>query len=339
MEFNNNGVSVICLVYNMEKYLRNAFDSFVMQKVNFPLEVIVHDDASTDGSADIIREYASKYPDLFVPVLQTENQYSRNIPITPNFIFPRVRGKYIAMCEGDDYWTDPLKLQKQYDFLESHPDYSFCAHAARRIDISGRTPDKIIGPMTESGTVETADIIYRNAQGMYVTANSMMYPFEYARTKPEDMKVPKVGDKPMVTWLATKGPMYFFGEEMSVYRYNHPTSWTSRNHFAGDSKKIALFKSYLPIYPAALRYMDGENRDCIEKSILLILRRLMAMGVKFSDIKSGEMKEYYDMLSSTRQKELMRYRWKAPLRHFRMKLAALKQQLRAIKHRKSSADR
>jgi glycosyltransferase involved in cell wall biosynthesis len=117
-------VSVSCLVYNHEPYLRQCLDGFVMQKTNFPFEVIVHDDASTDRSADIIREYVKKYPDLFVPVYQTENQYSKGIGVSVNHIYPKIRGKYMAKCEGDDYWIDPLKLQKQVNFLEKHEDYA-----------------------------------------------------------------------------------------------------------------------------------------------------------------------------------------------------------------------
>lgn len=121
-------VSVCCLVYNHEAFLRECFEGFVMQKTNFPIEILVHDDASTDHSTDIIREYTAKYPDLFKPIYQTENQYSKGVSISATYNFPRAQGKYIAMCEGDDYWTDPLKLQKQVDFLEEHDDYALCFH-------------------------------------------------------------------------------------------------------------------------------------------------------------------------------------------------------------------
>lgn len=119
-------VSIQCTVYNHEPYLRQCLDGFVMQQTNFRFEVIIHDDASTDGSADIIREYAAKYPDIFRPIFQTENQYSQGIDIYSTYLFPRALGRYIALCEGDDYWTDPLKLQKQVDFLEANPEYSMC---------------------------------------------------------------------------------------------------------------------------------------------------------------------------------------------------------------------
>ncbi len=123
-------VSIRCLVYNHEPYLRQCLDGFVMQETTFPFEAIVHDDASTDGSAAIIREYAEKYPDIIKPIFETENQYSKHdgslVQIIDKAMHPN--SKYIAHCEGDDYWTDPYKLQMQVDFLESHPDYSLSVH-------------------------------------------------------------------------------------------------------------------------------------------------------------------------------------------------------------------
>ena len=121
-------VSVICLAYNHSRYIRKCLDGFVMQQTDFRYEVIIHDDASDDGTDLIIKEYADRYPDIFVPVYQTVNQYSQGVPIGKVFLYPRAKGKYIAECEGDDYWTDPLKLQIQVDFLEQHPDYAFICH-------------------------------------------------------------------------------------------------------------------------------------------------------------------------------------------------------------------
>lgn len=123
-------VTIRCLVYNHEPYLRQCLDGFVMQKTNFRFEAIVHDDASTDNSADIIREYAEKYPDIIKPILETENQYSKHDGSIRRIMNAHTHGKYCALCEGDDYWTDPYKLQKQVDFLESHPDYAMCFHNA-----------------------------------------------------------------------------------------------------------------------------------------------------------------------------------------------------------------
>lgn len=122
-------VAIHNLVYNHEPYLRECFEGFVMQKTNFRFVVISHDDCSTDGSATIIREYAEKYPDIFRPIFETENQYSKrdgSLRRIMNEAIAATGAKYVAMCEGDDYWTDPLKLQKQVDFMEEHPNIGLC---------------------------------------------------------------------------------------------------------------------------------------------------------------------------------------------------------------------
>lgn len=120
-------VSVCCITYNHEPYIAQALDGFLMQKTSFAFEILVHDDASTDRTADIIREYEKKFPKIIKPIYQKENQYSKgNRAILASFVYPRAKGKYIALCEGDDYWIDENKLQMQVDFLEANPEYGMC---------------------------------------------------------------------------------------------------------------------------------------------------------------------------------------------------------------------
>ena len=116
-------VTIRCLAYNHEPYIRQCLEGFVIQKTNFRFEAIVHDDASTDGTAAIIREYAEKYPDIIKPIFETENQYSKRNGSIRRIMNEHTHGKYVALCEGDDYWVDPMKLQKQVDFLEKNPEY------------------------------------------------------------------------------------------------------------------------------------------------------------------------------------------------------------------------
>ncbi|WP_320051494.1 glycosyltransferase [Anaerorudis cellulosivorans] len=127
-------VSISCLTYNHVEYIRDAIEGFLMQKTNFPFEILIHDDASTDGTADIIREYEAKYPDIIKPIYEIENQWEKGKRGSAIFNFPRAKGKYIALCEGDDYWTDPYKLQKQVEILESHPEYNACFHQFYRLE-------------------------------------------------------------------------------------------------------------------------------------------------------------------------------------------------------------
>ena len=116
----NITVSICCVTYNHEKYIEQALKSFLEQKVDFKYEILIHDDASTDKTADIIRKYEKLFPDIIKPIYQSVNQYSIGITnVTQRYNFPRAKGKYIAICEGDDYWTDKHKLQRQVAILES----------------------------------------------------------------------------------------------------------------------------------------------------------------------------------------------------------------------------
>lgn len=119
-------VSICTTTYQHRRYIRQTLDSFLSQKTDFPFEILVHDDCSGDGTVEILEEYARRYPDVVCPVFEKENQYSKGVPINETFNFPRARGKYIALCEGDDFWCDDGKLQAQADYMESHPDCTFC---------------------------------------------------------------------------------------------------------------------------------------------------------------------------------------------------------------------
>lgn len=122
-------VSILCHCFNHEKFIEETLNSFLMQKTDFPWEVIVHDDASTDNSGTLIKEYAERYPAIIKPIFQDKNQFSKGLK--PTFFTSRVaRGEFFAFCEGDDYWLDENKLQIQADFLRANPDYAVCGHDA-----------------------------------------------------------------------------------------------------------------------------------------------------------------------------------------------------------------
>lgn len=138
-------VSIVCTTYNQVDYIRDCLKGFLMQDVDFPIEILIHDDCSTDGTTKIIKEYAAKYPEIINPIYEKENQYQQGKPAGNNvWNIPRAKGKYIAFCEGDDFWTDPMKLKRQVDFLESNPDYGLC-HTDFNIknEISGKYTESI----------------------------------------------------------------------------------------------------------------------------------------------------------------------------------------------------
>ena len=209
-------VAVKCFVYNHEPYLRKCMDGFVMQKTNFRFVVIVHDDVSTDGSATIIREYAEKYPDIIKPIYETENQYSKHdgsLARVMNDAVDATDAQYVAACEGDDYWTDPYKLQKQVDFLESHPDYSMCFHRAKVL--SNIKEDRELYTHLEEREYSAYEI-YKE---WLVPTCSVVY---RAGLLPNENSVPPLvyGDIYMFLRLAENGRIYNLNFEGSVYRRN-----------------------------------------------------------------------------------------------------------------------
>lgn len=216
-------VSVICLAYNHEAYIRDALEGFVMQQTDFAYEVLVQDDASTDRTAQIIREYEKKYPDLIRPVYQRENQRSQRADMMEAFLYPKVRGKYIALCEGDDYWTSPHKLQRQYDALEQHPEVDICAHASWILYADGKKEISICA--AEDALLRTEQVIAGG--GSYVNTNTLMYRAALNRCIPGFRKKFDY-DYTLQIHGSLRAGMYYLREPMSVYRACTADSWSDR---------------------------------------------------------------------------------------------------------------
>ena len=218
-------VSVICNTFNHARFIRDALEGFVMQKTNFAFEVLVHDDASTDGTADIIRQYAQQYPQLVLPICQEENQFSKGVRITRTFQLPRARGKYIALCEGDDYWTDPLKLQKQFDFMEANPDYALCTCSTVFLDVS--TGKKHTKYQINEDRDFTASELILEEKGRVFQYASFFLKAEVFRQSPRWITTFPVGDYPLSINAALNGKVRMLADTMTIYRFNTEGSWTA----------------------------------------------------------------------------------------------------------------
>lgn len=228
-------VSISCITYNHGPYIRRAMDGFLSQKTNFPFEILVHDDASTDDTQAILREYEARYPDVIRPIYRTENQYSKGIcNVSGAFNFPRARGKYIAMCEGDDYWCDDRKLQLQADYMEAHPDCSMCFHAAKIITESKAFVRREIRPYHESRVVPAEEVIDKPYN--YPTA-SLFFKTELGKQLPDWYHNCPIGDIPTHLFMAAHGSVYYFDRFMSVYRLGVATSWTTAMQ-QGDAETV-----------------------------------------------------------------------------------------------------
>ncbi len=268
---NSIKVTIICYTYNQEKYIRQCLDGLVMQQTDFAFEVIVHDDASTDSTADIIREYENKYPEIIRPYYQKENVFSRNIPIEKTFLASMIRGKYIAFCEGDDYWFDIHKLEKQVNIMESQPDCHFCVHRVKNIreDGSGigtfypQVPlqQKIISPQ---------DLIKHALEYDFHTTSYFIRVSDYIsyiQNPPIYRLVSPVGDTPLMLYCATLGNAYYLDETMTCYRNSSVGSW-SRRIADSKEKQIELWNKRIILYQEYDYCTNGQFKDLLSTYIL-----------------------------------------------------------------------
>ena len=227
-------VSIICNTYNQAKYIKDALNGFVMQETSFPFEVLIHDDASTDGTVEIIKEYEKKYPDIIKPIYEKENQYSKGKGLVGKIQKSRAKRKYVAMCEGDDYWTDPHKLQKQFDFMEANPDYTLCGCSTVWLNmLTGKARNK-------SRTEHDKDV---SLEEFVMPTNGRPFPFVsfFLRTeiwKERPMWGFPVGDLPLTYYAALMGKVRMLADCMCVYRWHSEGSWTQRTQsYESQAKK------------------------------------------------------------------------------------------------------
>ena len=220
-------VSICCMTYNHAAFVRQCLDGFMMQKCSFNFEVLIHDDASTDGTQDIIREYEMKYPDVIKPIYQKENQYSKGIDPGLKYNAPRAKGKYIALCEGDDYWTDPYKLQKQVDFLESHPDYVMCSH---KYQIYEQESNEYVNILPEIENEKGDDFFLTDLiVGKWLVQPLCMMCRKSALEDKRLERYKYMIDTVFIYNLLTQGKAFCLSDTMGVYRVQNRGIWSGKS--------------------------------------------------------------------------------------------------------------
>ena len=233
---NNIMVSICCLAYNHEKYIKKTLDGFINQKTNFKYEILIHDDCSSDNTVKIIEEYKQRYPDLIKPIYQTENQFSKGIRVSFTYQYSRAKGKYIALCEGDDYWTDSNKLQLQFNAMENNSDCTLCTHIVQHMDESGNYINKI-QPTYEfkEGIMSKNDFfnnIFLSEIMPFQTSSFFFKKIDVIKYKNTFLKkideIKDFGDVPLSWYLLLNGNCYFIDKIMSNYRENSISSWSNR---------------------------------------------------------------------------------------------------------------
>lgn len=254
-------VSIVCNTYNHEKYIRDALDGFVKQETDFAYEVLIHDDASTDQTAQIIKQYEKQFPELIKPIYQTENQYCKHDGTISRLQNARAQGKYIATCEGDDYWTDPHKLQKQYDFMEKHPEYSMCGCSSQWLNVlTGKVQQR--GTTTTDKDVSFEDFLLPKHGRPFLYA-SFFCRAEIWKSRP-NWGFP-VGDLPATYYAAIKGKVRMLADTMCVYRWFSEGSWTVRMY--GDKERSSYFVKMIDALNNMNKDTDYAYNEIIQRKI------------------------------------------------------------------------
>lgn len=312
-------VTIYCLTYNHANFIRDALDSFLMQKTSFKVKVFVYDDSSTDGTDKILLNYAERYPDFFDIYISPVNTFNspKRWEIIQNLYKEHLEGKYVAVCEGDDYWTDPEKLQTQVDFLEEHSDVAMVAHASEWVNCQNMTK-KEYRPYKCDMYLTPEDVIVQY-NGNLSTASLVMTKDAFIL----ENEFPKcdVGDIPLQLSALLKGKVYYYNRVMSVYRYMHEGSWSKSysdqlfNRLFHNDIMVKFYVTYDKytnyrfhdhLIQIVLNYLYANVFSSVEKEnaneICLLLSDIVSQEKKFADVVE-EQKRMIKIISSEKFEE------------------------------------
>lgn len=268
-------VSICSITYNHAPYIRQCLDGFLMQKTNFPFEIIINDDCSTDGTTEIIKEYAEKYPDLIKPIFHEENQYKKGVRgMFVKYVFPKAQGKYLALCEGDDYWIDPLKLQKQVEILEQNPEIGMIYTGFDTINEKGNVVDvEYFKKYIERS--KTGDVFRTLLNGNFIMTLTTCFRRECICSK-YLYKAPSFVDYSCFVCAALFWKVYYLRDITGCYRITSTGAMATR----AEEVNSAIEESYL--YYSSLYVLGKSRKRSLFESMkiyLVILRHLLKLSV------------------------------------------------------------
>lgn len=287
-------VSINCITYNHEDYIADAIEGFLMQITNFDFEILIGEDCSTDNTRQIVERYVKKHPNKIKLITSEQNVGAKK---NSERVFINSKGKYIAECEGDDYWTDPHKLQRQIDYLENHPECSLCFHAAEIIHAPKKPTGTRIKPYNVDRLSPIEDII--SGGGGFCPTSSLVYHKKHLESPPKFLKETHVGDYPLQLILSSKGSTYYMEKSMSAYRIGVKDSWSSRLTSDGNYKEkiIKVHMGDIFILESFNEYTYLKHILEIEKAILKKKFEVFLLTKNKVALKSPEYKKYSKSLS------------------------------------------
>lgn len=275
-------ITIISITYNHERFIENTLNSFVSQKTNFPFQVVISDDCSTDGTREIIEKYALKYPDLIIPIYR-----EKNLGAMQNFIatLDLIKTKYVVYCEGDDCFCDPYKLEKQVLFLEQNEEFSICFHPVKVV-VEGDEKSTTIFPSPwyrfDKTTLDLQDLIKRN----FIQTNSAMYRWRFSDKSsslkeifPEDI-IP--GDWYLHLLHAQIGKIGMIDEVMAIYqRHSGGIWWESLKNIERHNLKYGL--ETIQFYLAVWRNFSLNKEEYFENTIINLFEEFIGLFLKYGE--------------------------------------------------------
>lgn len=252
-------VSVLCQAFNHSKFIEQCLNGILMQETNFSFEVLIHDDASTDNTADIIRKFEVRFPGIVKPIYQTVNQFSQNKKVFSRIQLPRANGKYVAICEGDDYWTDPGKLQKQVDFLEANEDFAISHHNLNVIYDESTKESHFSNPPDQKEVTTIEDL----ANGNYIFTASCVFRNRLFDEFPDWFSKCSVGDYPFHMLNAQYGKIKYFPEVMAVYRVHKGGVWENKSEVYRYSKWVEMIDQMKGYFDHVInkKLIESQNQN------------------------------------------------------------------------------
>lgn len=313
-------VSINCITFNHEKYIADAIKSFLMQKTDFEYEILMGEDCSTDNTRKIIQEFQTCYPEKIKLITSDKNIGARD---NMRRLHENSKGKYIAICEGDDYWTDEYKLQKQIDYMLENKGCTFCFHSAKILSANGVNENKFLGPLNTGEKKYTAgEILLLD----FIPTASFLYTKHIMDNPPKWYYESVVGDLPLSLIVTNQGYAYYIDEVMSVYRRGVKGSITYNwEKEQSKDKLINVIKNYIYILDNFNEYSNYKYSDIVEKFNLIHEIEILILERKISEFKNPKYNTYLKNLG--RYKRIKIYtRCLAP--KFYNKIAFLKAELR-----------
>ena len=286
-------VTVLCITYNQVNYVIDMVESIVAQNTSFDYEVIIHDDASSDGTYEVLKGYEEKYPELISVIGEEENQWSKGVKITQSILMPLVRGKYVAFCEGDDFWIDHNKLQEQVDFLENNPEYVCVAHNALCVSGGKMYP---LNNCEKSREIKDVEII--NRLFPFLATASKVYRKEAFMLDGFFLECGEVGDMCTEYSAILKGKFYYIDKIMSIYRYGSMGSWSNRvRKIKYNIEFRAKFLRFLTLYDDYTEHKYKYYLDQFKsRGVSFICNQLLVQNISYTEFEEivNDVREKYN---------------------------------------------